>query len=114
MVDGTPKLEPGSEVAMTRPAPSGRAGNGGARMRIPADAHGLPASPPPEVLAAVEQVSRGLDELARQRLSLRFSLGSDAQMRVLVQQPGGRVVKEIPVSTALDLLESDPGAFGEG
>lgn len=81
-------------------------------MKIPTDTHGLPATPPPEVLQAVEQVARGLDELARQRLSLRFSLGSDASMRIQVQQPGGRVVREIPVSTALDLLESDPGALG--
>ncbi|MBV8256443.1 MAG: hypothetical protein JO073_01355 [Actinobacteria bacterium] len=80
-------------------------------MRIPADTHGLPATPPPEVLQAVEQVARGLDELAKQRLSLRFSFASDTSMRIQVQQSGGRVVKEIPVSTALDLLESDPGAL---
>ncbi len=81
-------------------------------MKIPADTHGLPAKPPEEVLQAVEQVSRGLDELAQKRLSLRFSLGSDAQLRIQVQHAGGRVVREIPVSVALDLLENDPGALG--
>ncbi len=80
-------------------------------MKIPADTHGLPTSPPPEVLHAVEQVSRGLDEIAQKRLSLRFSVGSDAQVRIQVQQAGGRVVREIPASVALDLLEHDPGAL---
>jgi uncharacterized FlaG/YvyC family protein len=79
-------------------------------MKIPTDVHGLPASPPPEVLAAVEQVSRGLDELARQRTSLRFTLGSDAQVRIQVQHQG-RVVRDIPASVALDLLENGPGAL---
>jgi hypothetical protein len=113
MLDGTTKLDSSSEVALQRAGSSAAAGARGARMKIPTDLHGLPASPPPEVLQAVEQVSRGLDELARQRLSLRFSLGSDARMQIQVRRAGGGVVKEIPASTALELLETDPGALRE-
>lgn len=113
MLDGTPKLDSSSEVAAARPTSGSPAGDGGARMRIPPDTGGLPSSPPPEVRAAVEEVARGLDELAQRRLSLRFALGSDAHVRIQLQHAGGRVVREIPASVALDLLENDPAELAD-
>lgn len=113
MVDGTPKLENVSELASVRRSATGGTHGEGPRMTFPADTAGLPAAPPAEVLAAVEQASRSLDELARQRVSLRFGIAGDARLRVQVERSGTGVVKEIPVSHALELLEHDPTALAD-
>ena len=64
----------------------------------------IPSSPPPEVLEALDNAARVLEELASRRLSLHFEF-DDAinQVRVQVTNAEGKVVREIPPSTLLDI-----------
>lgn len=67
-------------------------------------ASAIPATPPPEVLQALDNAARVLEELASRRLSLHFEY-DDAinQVRVQVTNAEGKVVREIPPSTLLDI-----------
>jgi hypothetical protein len=67
-------------------------------------ASSIPATPPPEVLEALDNAARVLEELASRRLSLHFEY-DDAinQVRVQVTNEDGKVVREIPPSTLLDI-----------
>lgn len=112
MLEGTPRLDNGSEAGAARPSAPGVARSGGARMTLPLDPE-PPAAPPPEVRDAVERVARSLDELAERRLSLRLAIGEDARLRLQVRQ-GESVVREISAAHALELLETDVSGLAGG
>jgi FlaG protein len=64
----------------------------------------IPATPPPEVLEALDNAARVLEELASRRLSLHFEYDDVRnQVRVQVTNGEGKVVREIPPSTLLDI-----------
>ena len=64
----------------------------------------IPATPPPEVLEALDNAARVLEELASRRLSLHFEYDDTTnQVRVQVTNGEGKVVREIPPSTLLDI-----------
>lgn len=112
MLEGTPRLDNGSEAGAARPPAPGVARSGGARMTLPPDPE-PPAAPPPEVRDAVERVTKSLDELAERRLSLRLAIGEDARLRLQVRQ-GESVVREISAAHALELLETDVSGLAGG
>ncbi len=112
MLDGTPRLENGSEVGAVRSPAPGAAPRGGARMTLPSEAE-LPAAPPLEVRDAVERVAKSLDELAARRLSARLVIGEEARLRLQVRH-GDRVVREISAAHALELLETDVSELASG
>ena len=67
----------------------------------------IPATPPAEVLNAVDNAARVLEELASRRISLRFQYDDAAnQVRVqVVDDSDGHVVREIPPSVLLDIAD---------
>jgi hypothetical protein len=69
----------------------------------------IPATPPPEVLDALDNAARVLEELASRRLSLHFEYDDTInQVRVQVTNEDGKVVREIPPSTLLDIAAGIP------
>jgi hypothetical protein len=67
-------------------------------------ASAIPATPPPEVLEALDNAARVLEELAARRLTLHFEYDEAVnQVRVQVTNEEGKVVREIPPSTLLDI-----------
>ena len=101
MVNGPSRLD-GPEG----PSPfreSGRRVEGAVAFRLE-QASAIPATPPPEVLDALDDAARALEELASRRLSLHFEY-DDAinRVRVQVTNEDGKVVREIPPSALLDI-----------
>jgi hypothetical protein len=68
---------------------------------------GIPASPPPEVLQALDRVQRVASELQSRGLGVSFDVDETQRARVRVVNAQGGVVREIPVARALDLLSGD-------
>ncbi len=62
----------------------------------------VPASPPPEVLDAIDAASRAYRELHAQGRELRFDADGD-RVHVTVTDLDGNVLREIPASHALDV-----------
>ena len=70
----------------------------------------FPATPPPEVLDALDTAARVLGDLKSRQLSLNFSVeGSGALKRIHVEvrDGTGALVREIPPRHLLDLLAGD-------
>jgi uncharacterized FlaG/YvyC family protein len=64
----------------------------------------IPATPPPEVLDALDTAARVIEELASRRLTLHFDYDEDRNhVRVQVTNHEGKVVREIPSSELLDI-----------
>lgn len=71
----------------------------------------VPASPPPEVLEAVDAAGRVARELHEQGRELRFtppSESGDGRVRVEVRDLDGNVLRTIPPSELLDLASGAP------
>jgi FlaG protein len=89
-----------------RPSPFGETG---ARVQVPGGfplqrASAIQGAPPPEVLDALDNAARVLEELASRRLSLHFAYNDTIdQVRVQLTNEHGKVVREIPPSTLLDI-----------
>jgi len=65
----------------------------------------LPASPPPEVVELFGTAAAVLDELALRGFRLRLDVAEERRtVRVRVTEAGGRTIRELPASAALDLL----------
>ena len=77
-----------------------------AAFSLPIDT-GIPASPPPEVLQALDRVQRVAHELHARGLGVNFDVDETQRARVRVVDAQGGVVREIPVARALDLLSGD-------
>ena len=68
----------------------------------------LPASPPPEVVELFGAAAAVLDELAQGGFWLRLDLAEERRtVRVRVTAAGGRTIRELAASTALDVLAGD-------
>ena len=80
-------------------------------QRTPADAAGaFPATPPPEVLAALDEGARVMRELSEARVELHFAVEqSEAgkRVRIEVREADGDVVRDIPARKLLDVLAGD-------
>jgi hypothetical protein len=89
-------------------APQGSRGFSGAGT---ASGHELPATPPPEVLDALDRAAVVLDELDRKHvtIALLHEDGSDG-VRASLAFPGGRSSRELSAAELLSLLDGDPGA----
>lgn len=100
----SPRIPP-----ITATPPAAPRGPVAPRVRAAADAAAIspgavPASPPPEVLDAVDAAARCFERLHAQGRELRFER-DDASGRVLVQvrDLDGNVLRTIPPSRALDV-----------
>jgi hypothetical protein len=70
-------------------------------------ATGFPASPPSEALAALDRAARVATELRVRQLAVQFHATPDGPVRAKVVDATGRVLHEIPVARALDLLSGE-------
>jgi hypothetical protein len=77
-----------------------------AAFTLPTDT-GVPATPPAEVLQALDRVQRVANELQARGLGVSFDVDETSRARVRVVDANGDVVREIPVVRALDLLSGD-------
>ena len=69
---------------------------------------GIPATPPAEVLAAMDEAARTLAELRSQQISLKFEVDDATQrVRVTVRDGDGRVLRQVPASDLGSFLAGD-------
>ena len=71
----------------------------------------IPLSPPPEVLDAVDAAGRAYRELHANGRELRFAVdgdGADGRVHVEVHDLDGNVLRQIPLSEALDVATGAP------
>jgi hypothetical protein len=71
----------------------------------------IPASPPPEVLEAMDAAGRVARELHEQGRELRFvpsAEGADERVRIEVRDLDGNVLRTIPPSELLDVATGSP------
>jgi len=64
----------------------------------------VPASPPPEVLSAIDNAARVLEELASKRVNLHFEYDDRSnRVRVQVLDQDGKLLREIPPTQFADI-----------
>jgi hypothetical protein len=102
MIEGVPPAQAGA-VNPTRETPKVRAA---ATFHLPKPVGGLPASPPPDALAALDRAARVAAGLKARGLGVHFDV-QDEGVQAQVVDANGSVVREIPVANALDLLSGD-------
>ena len=79
-----------------------------------AEPAGIPATPPAEVLAAMDEAARTLAELRSQQISLKFEVDdATRRVRVTVSDADGRVLRQVPASDLGSLLAGG-GRGGSG
>ena len=70
----------------------------------------IPASPPPEVLDALDDAARVLAQLAEKELRLNLSIDEESrQVDVRLTDNVGRVVRRLTAGRALEILADDCG-----
>src|SRR5918999_277550 len=70
----------------------------------------VPATPPPEVLAALDEGARVMRELSEARVELHFAVeqgNAGKRVRIQVREADGQVVRDIPTRKLLDILAGD-------
>jgi hypothetical protein len=67
----------------------------------------FPATPPPDALLALDRAAKVASQLRDQKLSVQFVPHDEGRVQVKVVDVGGKVLKQIPVAHALDLLSGD-------
>ena len=70
----------------------------------------VPATPPPEVLAALDEGARVMRELSDARVELHFAVeqgNAGKRVRIQVREADGNVVRDIPTRKLLDILAGD-------
>lgn len=66
------------------------------------------ATPPPEVLEALDKAQQVIADYESRKTTLRFNVDSETkQVTAQVIGPRGQVIREIPARHGLDLLTSD-------
>jgi hypothetical protein len=83
-----------------------RAEQAAAPFSVPADS-GIPATPPAEVLRALDNVQRVASALNQRGLEIRFDRTDAQDVSAKVVDVNGRVVRDIPVNHALDVLAGE-------
>ena len=81
-------------------------------QRVPSDtaSTSFPATPPPEVLAALDEGARVMRELSDARVELHFAVeqgNAGKRVRIQVREADGNVVRDIPARKLLDILAGD-------
>ena len=83
----------------------------GTTQRTQSDAvTSVPATPPPEVLTALDEGARVMRELSDARVELHFAVEqgqSGKRVRIQVREADGNVVRDIPTRKLLDILAGD-------
>jgi flagellar protein FlaG len=107
------RIEPTTfETAPARaPRGSRAAASGDAQDAADVSSSEIPASPPPEVLDAIDATGRVARNLRAQGRELHFvpaSESKDGRMRVEVRDLDGNVLRTIPPSEALDVATGGP------
>jgi hypothetical protein len=88
--------------------PPGKTGAAAKATFVPLDpGTGLPASPPADVLAALDRAAKVASELRARKLDVQFDAPAEGPVQVKVVDDGGQVLHTIPVTHALDLLSGD-------
>ena len=67
----------------------------------------FPATPPPDALLALDRAAKVAGELRDRKLGVHFEAHDEGRVQVKVVDVGGRVLAQIPVAHALDLLSGD-------
>ena len=70
----------------------------------------IPATPPAEVLAALDEGARVMKELSDARVELHFAVEqgqAGKRVRIQVREADGNVVRDIPTRKLLDILAGD-------
>lgn len=70
----------------------------------------FPATPPPEVLTALDEGARVMRELSEARVELHFAVeqgNAGKRVRIQVREADGNVVRDIPARKLLDILSGD-------
>ena len=106
MIDG---ITPSNDISRTT-APRAPATGRPRGVESTTTAGALPASPPAEVLDALDTAARVLEDLRTKQINLSFSTEGDGgvkRVRVEVRDASGALVREIPPRHLLDLLAGD-------
>jgi hypothetical protein len=102
-------INKGTDVGMVAASRGPAAGR--ARAVESSEAAGvIPATPPPEVLDALDTAAQVLQDLKSKQLNLSFSVEGEGAMKeihVEVRDGTGALVREIPTQHLLDLLAGD-------
>jgi hypothetical protein len=105
VIDG---IGPNDGPRRAQQAPAARkAAPAAARFSLAPSDTGIPATPPPEVLQALDRVQRVARELRSQGLDVRFGIDETQGAKVQIVDAEGNVVRDVPVVQALDLLSGD-------
>jgi hypothetical protein len=108
-----PTTPPGAARTPSTPRPAPRAeidfaAQLGIAVAAERERDEIPSSPPPEVRAQVAAAARRHDELAAAGRRLHFDMGDDGRVRVEVHDDEGLVLRQIPLSEALDVALGRP------
>lgn len=106
MIEGLPPIQPYRPAAQTR-ASTRVALPGLAGVETPD--RSVPATPPPEVLHALDKAQQVLGDLAKSNVTLHFEMAG-SRVVIQVKDADGNVVREIPPKKLLDLLAGDTSA----
>src|SRR5262249_26905548 len=68
---------------------------------------GVPATPPPEVLYALDRAQSVLSELASRQISMKFSVDESSKIRVQLYDGDGKLIREVPPSHATAMLSGE-------
>ena len=72
----------------------------------------IPASPPPEVLDALDRAARVMSELGRKNITVALEPSGGSQIRVMLRHPGAPDGQEISQHSLLNLLDGDTSEVG--
>jgi hypothetical protein len=69
---------------------------------------GVPATPPPEVLYALDRAQSVIAELASRQVSMRISVDEEtSKIKVALYDGEGRLIREVPPSHATAMLSGE-------
>jgi len=67
----------------------------------------FPPTPPPDALLALDRAAKIASQLRERKLGVQFETQGEDRVHVKVVDVGGKVLAQIPVAHALDLLSGD-------
>ena len=104
MIDRVPPSTPPEAPAVSR-APARK----DAEFKLePTLAGGVPATPPPEVLYALDRAQSVLAELASRQISMHISVDEEtSQIHVALYDGEGKLIREVPASHATAMLSGE-------
>jgi hypothetical protein len=105
MLDGIPPASAG-DISTFSAARNVRATERTAAFRLAGSAGAL-ATPPAEVLHALDAAARVHEDLQSRGLSVAFDVQPKGDVRVRIVDSGGSVVRELAPAKALDALNGD-------